>query len=329
MVLLIQRLRGDEAGVASTVGTIMALLVFLTFLSLIVNQYVPVWMKDTEASHMDTVLGQFGAIKSAIDFQALGAQLALSVGSTYVPSTSSSAVSLGVDGFPIFASPTFGTLTSIPDPSPINPAGSSFSVYFVYAIRGVSTPVTQNASGLIDINVGNRYFIPQHIVYQNGAVIRSQTDGQVVRAEPLFQVAATSTNITVAFELVNLYGVGSVSGTSTEVVNTKVIAVNLQTYTGIVGRGIWINSTSPYGLAWYGFVNSTLAGTFKVTGTYAHTPTSMSFTTAYYAVSEAFNPVTGLYAFQLFVNNGPLRPTLTLQQAYVNVGIAAQSNIGP
>src|SRR5437867_8242758 len=63
MRLLIRDIRGDEKGVASTVGTIMALLVFLTFLSLIVNQYVPVWMKDSEASHMNGALGQFGGLK--------------------------------------------------------------------------------------------------------------------------------------------------------------------------------------------------------------------------------------------------------------------------
>src|SRR6059058_1762713 len=76
MRLLIRDIRGDEEGVASTVGTIMALLVFLTFLSLIVNQYVPVWMKDSEASHMNGALGQFGGIKGAIDLQILAAQAA-------------------------------------------------------------------------------------------------------------------------------------------------------------------------------------------------------------------------------------------------------------
>ena len=323
MMVLIEQLRVDDGGVASTVGTIMALLVFLTFLSLIVNQYVPVWMKDTESSHMDLALGQFGDIKSGIDFQS---QVDLAGNTAWPHST---AVTLGLDGFPIFAAPTNGVLTAIPDSPPTSPVGSAFSVYFVYSIRGVPTRVVQNASGLIDLNVANRYFVPQHIVYQNGAVIRSQSDGQVVRAEPLFSASATSTNVTLFFELVNLYGTGSATGTSAEVVNTKVIAVNQQTYTGVVGQGIWINSTSPYGLAWYGFVNTTLGQTFKATGVFARTPSSMTFTTAYYAVSETYNPVTQLYAFRLFVNNGPLNPVLTLVQAYVNVGVAAQSNLGP
>ena len=38
MRMVVRPIRRDDRGVASTVGTIMALLVFLTFLSLIVNQ---------------------------------------------------------------------------------------------------------------------------------------------------------------------------------------------------------------------------------------------------------------------------------------------------
>src|SRR5213594_2634451 len=85
MRLLIRDIRGDEKGVASTVGTIMALLVFLTFLSLIVNQYVPVWMKDSEASHMNGALGQFRGIKGAIDLQILSAQASKISGTDYIP----------------------------------------------------------------------------------------------------------------------------------------------------------------------------------------------------------------------------------------------------
>src|SRR5438445_742533 len=164
MRLLIRDIRGDEKGVASTVGTIMALLVFLTFLSLIVNQYVPVWMKDSEASHMNGALGQFGGIKGAIDLQILAAQAAQISGTHYIPVTASSAVSLGVDGVPIFAASTLGTLQSFPD-------GGPFTVSFDYLIRGVSTHVQEQSNGSIELDVGNRYYVPQKIAYENGAVV--------------------------------------------------------------------------------------------------------------------------------------------------------------
>ena len=165
MRLLIRDIRGDEEGVASTVGTIMALLVFLTFLSLIVNQYVPVWMKDSEASHMNGALGQFGGIKGAIDLQILAAQAAQIAGTHYIPVTASSAVSLGVDGVPIFAASTLGTIQSFPDAGP-------FIVTFNYQISGVSTPVREQSNGSIELDVGNRYYVPQKIAYENGAIVR-------------------------------------------------------------------------------------------------------------------------------------------------------------
>src|SRR5881296_4369989 len=81
-------IREDESGVASTVWTIMAPLVFLTFISLIVNQYVPVWMKDSEASHLGNAFGQFGAFKGSVDLQMLAAQMAANAGVDYVPISS-------------------------------------------------------------------------------------------------------------------------------------------------------------------------------------------------------------------------------------------------
>ena len=326
MVRMIRRLRGDEGGVASTVGTIMALLVFLTFLSLIVNQYVPVWMTDSEASHMDAALSQFGNLKAAIDMQVLGAQITQGAGELYVPTTSSVGVTLGLDGFPIFAGPTTGNLASLPDQG-------GFSVVFAYSIKGVTTPVSQTSTGMVELRVQNNYLSPQQIAYDNGAVVRAQSDGQVIRAGPLFQVAKTGSNLTLGFELVNIYGSVSASGSSTELVRAQVFSVSQQTYTNIVGQGIWINQTSAYGRAWYDFVNTTLAQQLDVPGTFASSGYPIlypvSFTTAYYKVSVNLNPATGLYTFSLFVKNGPLIPTLILQQAYVNIGIGDQSNLGP
>src|SRR6058998_3409060 len=108
MRVLIRDFRSDERAVASTIGTVMALLVFLTFLSVIVNQYVPIWMTDSEASHMNTVLGQFGGFKGEVDIQMLAAQAAQDAGTFSIPVTTSTAVSLGVDGVPIFSAGTPG-----------------------------------------------------------------------------------------------------------------------------------------------------------------------------------------------------------------------------
>src|SRR5437879_8390367 len=72
-------------------------------------------MMYTEASQMNPVLGRFGGVKGDIDLQMLAAQASADVGTFHVPVTTASAVNLGVDGVPIFSSPTPGTLELSPD----------------------------------------------------------------------------------------------------------------------------------------------------------------------------------------------------------------------
>ncbi len=323
MRVLIRELRSDERGVASTVGTIMALLVFLTFLSLIVNQYVPVWMKDSEASHMNTALGNFGSLKGAIDLQVLAAQAARNAGAFYIPTTASAAIGLGVDGVPIFAAPTIGTLKSSPDSGP-------FTVQFSYLIRGVPTPVRDQSNGTIDLDVANRYYVPQRVAYENGAVIRYQGDGQVVRAQPTFAVIKTNNSLDISFGLVSLYGTGAIAGTSTEIVNTQVFAFDRQDYRGFASNAVvWINHTSRYALAWYTFLNQTLADALKLGGTYVSTPLDQTFTgmlgaLPVYQITSRSNPSTGIYIMQLKLYNNALVMPLSvfrLLHAQVQIGV--------
>ena len=323
MRVVIHELRSDERGVASTVGTIMALLVFLTFLSLIVNQYVPVWMKDSEAAHMNSALGQFGGLKGAIDLQELAAQSAQNAGTFYIPVTASSAVGLGVDGVPIFSASTIGTLRSFPD-------AGSFTVTFDYLINNVRTHVAEQSNGSIELQVANRYYTAQTIAYENGAVIRYQGDGQVVRAQPTFAVGKTNNSLDVSFGLVSLYGTGAIAGTSTEIVNTQVFAFDRQDYRGFASNAVvWINHTSRYGLAWYSFLNQTLSGALKLGGTFTSTPLDVSFTAkigllTVYKISASLNPTSGMYTMRLEIHNNvgilPLS-VFRLQHAQVQVGV--------
>src|SRR6266571_5803781 len=323
MRVVIHELRSDKRGVASTVGTIMALLVFLTFLSLIVNQYVPVWMKDSEAAHMNSALGQFGGLKGAIDLQELAAQSAQNAGTFYIPVTASSAVGLGVDGVPIFSASTIGTLRSFPD-------AGSFTVTFDYLINNVRTHVAEQSNGSIELQVANRYYTAQTIAYENGAVIRYQGDGQVVRAQPTFAVGKTNNSLDVSFGLVSLYGTGAIAGTSTEIVNTQVFAFDRQDYRGFASNAvIWINHTSRYALAWYTFLNQTLADALKLGGTYVSTPLDQTFTgmlgaLPVYQITSRFNPTTGIYIMQLKLYNNALVMPLSvfrLQHAQVQIGV--------
>jgi len=325
MRIPLHSLRSDDEGVASTVGTIMALLVFLTFMSLIVNQYVPVWMKDSEAAHMSSVVGQFGAVKGAIDLQILSAQIAKS---DYVPVTSATAVTLGAEGVPIFAAPSLGILRSDPEAGP-------FRVEFDYLIHTPSgadlrTPVRELSNGTISLQVFNRYYIPQTVVYENGAVIRYQNDGQVIRAQPTFMVTKVNNSLRLAFDIVSLYGSGTLTGVSTEIVNTRLFASDAQTYDKFPSTGvIWINHTSPYGRAWYNFFNTTLASELNLGGLYSSSPLDQSFTAriglaTIYTVTLSFLPNINQYITRLAIYNNPIIMPLgsfRLTHAQVQIGI--------
>ncbi len=320
-----RRSRIDDEGVASTVGTMMALLVFLTFLSMITNQFVPVWMKDSEASHMNTALGQFSSMKGSIDNQGVNAQ---SMGAEYMPVTAASAVTLGVDGVPVFSTPTIGRLASDPD-------AGGFTVTFDYVIHSpngadVRTRVSEQSNGSVVLDVLNRYYVRQQVVYENGAVIRAQQDGQVVRAQPTFLVTEINRTLDIRFDLITLYGRGGVTGSSTEVVNARLFASDVQLYDRFPSNAIiWINHTSAYGLAWYRFLNATLADALKLPGIYTSTPLDQSFVarvgaSVAYKITVTFLPTTGLYITRLEIHNnaGVLSlASFRLRHAQVQIGV--------
>jgi len=324
MRVLIRDFRSDERAVASTIGTVMALLVFLTFLSVIVNQYVPIWMKDSEASHMNTALGQFGGIKGDIDLQMLAAQASADAGTFHIPVTTATAINLGVDGVPIFSSPTPGTLELSPD-------AGAFTVAFDYTLQGVRKQATDQASGAVVLTASNRYYTPQRIVYENGGVIRYQTDGQFVRVHPTFSVHVTNNSLDISFALVSLYGKGIVTGTTTEMVSTELFAFDRQDYTSFPSNAtVLLTHTSAYGLSWYRFFNQTLSDTLKLGGTYtkigalSETFTAITGGKTVYQVGWTLDPRTQIYTVRLTVNNNPGVMGISyfrLQHAQVQVGI--------
>jgi hypothetical protein len=225
--------------------------------------------------------------------------------------TTATAVVLGVDGVPIFSTPTQGSLTMTPDTGP-------FTVVFDYTLQGVRKQVSEQTSGSIDLNVGNRYFTPQRLAYENGAVIRFQSDGQFIRVRPTFSVLNTNNALNISFALQSLYGRGVITGTTTEMVSTQLFAFDRQDYqTGksnmsFPGNSVlWINHTQTrFGQAWYRFFNQTLADSLTLGGIYAQTSLSETFTgklgpATVYVVSWSLNPGTGLYTMKLQINNNP------------------------
>ena len=176
----------SDKGVATTVGTIMALLVFLSILSLITQQYVPVWMEDKEAYHMDEAMGQFSDLKSTID------NLIMNSYSDY-PMYSSFA--LGSEGIPLFASQTGGIMR-------LEPTSGGMTFNFTSGSREISF----SGGGGLSLDVRNRYFEPQTIVYENGAILLEQNEKAVIRAPAPLRIDREGDNYSVSIVITEIIG---------------------------------------------------------------------------------------------------------------------------
>ena len=353
--IITRKKKWDDEGVASTVGTIMALLVFLSFMSLIVNSYVPVWMKSSESSHMNTAYGQFGSLKQDIDSQILYARISELAGERFVATTTFSPITLGVDGIPIFSAPTLGELIADQNKAPWN----AWFKYHPSKFANNSALVNETALGQIALSSFNRYFVQQSLTYENGAVIKGQSDGMVMRAEPTFELRIVNNTEEITLTMISLLGYGSMQGTTTEGIHSKVISVSMEQYSRVF-TNLYINHTSPFGLAWFAFYNSTLSKAFGITPDRYNTCTpelasppgycytlqkggqygviSQMVRSPYFKITVQLNQTSMQYTLVVRLNNDyyntipltmPIK-TVRIQTAVVNLavgGLGAQVNI--
>lgn len=258
----------DNEGVASTVGTIMALLVFITFFGIFTNQFVPVWMSDNESSHMATALQQFSTVKSSIDLAVSNyANSLVAPAPVFVPVTLSSV------GIPVFAAGTSGILTFLPTSVSTKPV---FNITYIYQsgsdVNTLSPSNDGQSGGMLDLYCPNRYFVEQHLVYENGAIILNQSDGEYVIAGPQMSIKNAGTvdspSIVVMITYMSLYGTNvTVGGAGSKGVNADLQYAGTSAYTNPNLSDLTIQIVSQHGTAWYNYFNRTLGLAGLVEGT--------------------------------------------------------------
>lgn len=298
-------LKKDREAVASVVGTIMALLIFLTFMSMFVGTYIPIWMKDNERSHMNTVLNQYGDLKGKVDnlvaytatvqmYQSMVIGTIISTQSTKMYQS----FDLGSQGVPIFASQTAGVLSFLPK----NQTDSGMRIEFNEVGRSGNTtfPADPNDStgGKLSFYAPNRYYVEQWVAYENGGIIIKQNDGQTFRAAPTISlnwnnggfINATVTQIDMIGVNQSVYGLGNVG------VNVNLEAVDLPTNYFVAqdsggSRSLWMNMSTEYGQAYFEYFNSTCVseGLVQITG--SHTGTFLGNETVSYGASASGAPL--------------------------------------
>lgn len=244
-----RRINDSDEGVATTVGTIMALLIFLSLLSMISQQYVPVWMEDKEAYHMDESLSQFSYLKGNIDNLIMN---------DYADYPLFSTVKLGSEGVPLFASQTTGLLSVKPQFG-----GLQLDFFQNYSDTSTRNDVDWSLSGQgnISLDVNNRYFEPQTVIYENGAIILEQDAGSIIRGAPPIRIEKHSDgNYSVSLTIIDMIaderrvlGAGSV-GVSTELwSNTR---RNFQNNTEYNIEDFSITISTKYTKAWSGWLRN-------------------------------------------------------------------------
>ncbi len=219
-----------EKGVASVIGTLFALLLGVTLLSLFMTQYVPTYMHSSEAQRDMTLISQYSQIKTNLD-------LLISTGQMNY--TIYSVLTLGANGIPFFgpSSPSSLRITSLNSSSPM--------LYVNFTSANV--PVSILSGGMIDSYMYNAYYVQERIAFVDGFVIRENVDqnSSSVYVGTEFTITNVSGRYYITMTVYNIIGSNYYYvGTDSKNVGVSLLALVKNTYstTGTV----YLNATGDF-----------------------------------------------------------------------------------
>lgn len=229
-----EKIKNSDDAVVGIIVTVLLIGLMLTVGVMVKTVYVPQWIEEKEAAHMEEVSNQFTMLKYALDIQSIVNQ------STAISAT----ITLGNKEIPFFdLGRTFGTLSVIADSCTLTVKNNTVSSTY-------STDAIKHSSR-------NLHFVDQSHVYEAGSLILSQYPSSVLYGKPSFFV--TEFGKSLSFTFVNISGIAgrrSVSGYGNYPVYLTVISPSNQ-YTEI-NNVTDIIITTNYGDAWYIALNSSL-----------------------------------------------------------------------
>ncbi len=238
----LRKLSRSNEGVVGIVVAVLLIGLLVSVVSLIQYRYVPKWMEEKEAEHMDDVLTQFSQLKFAIDTQSASNQ-------TNTPIATS--ITLGSKELPYLMSMrSYGRLEIISD---------ACTITIDNVTGNITGPIRL---GIIKYTSANAYYIPeekQSYVYEAGSIITSQTKGSSISIKPSFKLVKIPNN-KIIFNVVNISGVGdkiSIGGYDTVPIQTEFFINTSNTFAKIV-EAEYININTSHPIAWSVFLNSSL-----------------------------------------------------------------------
>jgi hypothetical protein len=237
----------NENAVIGIVTAILIVGLIVIVISIIQIVYVPIIMEQREAEHMDRVAEQFGFLTSVIDNQATYEKKGIPIASF---------ITLGSKELPMLvSSKAYGTLEVLENSCVITIENNS--IIDIFSI------------GTINYSSTNAYYLDQSYIYEGGAMIVSQYQGNKMMASPGFFVYynRTSNTVNISFYVINISTIGLktiASGYGTYGLQTEYNKTSTDVFFMDICN---VTIDSHFSNAWYVFINSLLkdAGLNSVT----------------------------------------------------------------
>ena len=233
-MIQMKKMKNSDDAVVGIVATFLIVGLIVTVISMIQAVYVPEWMEQTEADHMELVADQFSQLKFAIDTQS-------AIKEPHTPISTS--ITLGNKELPFLTSSrAYGSLDILSDEC-------------IVTITNDSGPVSYPL-GVIKYSSANAYFLNQAYICEAGAVILSQSQGNTMSIKPAFSVSYGA-DINISFTIINISTIGekrSIGGYGTYPIQTEFSEVGVTNFADV--KNITINTN--YQNAWQKFINNTL-----------------------------------------------------------------------
>ena len=228
-MLMIRQIIKPDDGLVGIIVTILIIGLIIVVTGIIQSVYVPQWLEQKEADHMQIVSYQFAQLKQSLDiFSVIEQKNAISM-----------YITLGTSEIPIFGGgKTYDYLNILSDNCNVEVSNDTDSYSF--------------SLGTIKYSSKNSYFVDQSYIYEAGMLILSQSGANVLNGKPFFSL---SNNTNVSFNIINissLEGKKFAGGCGTYSLYMEYL--NSTFYT--IDNFRFINITTNYQNAWRIFFNS-------------------------------------------------------------------------
>ena len=246
MIVKIRNLNESDKGVAGILVALLLIGLVFTSIAFVQSTFVPKWMEEREADHMQEVAKQFSQLKFATDTLSMAKN---TISSINCP------ITLGSEEMPfLFSTRSYGNLEV---------TSNDYRINFTSSV-GSSSIVALNS---IKYTAQNAYYINQNYVFENGAIILNQDSGDSINIYPNIFVNETKRTIVINAVTFNELGGKTVaSGYGTYPIEAKFSKTLYYPYFSIENLTIYNSHLD----VWEKFLNSTFS---KVDG--------LNFTTGY------------------------------------------------